>query len=95
MMLALNGGIIVVVLQRFIKEGYYNVDNSYVWVVSFFGSQFIGLFIVNPIFLLFNTFLVSKWFRYSKVFLARFFRESLYIYEDYQFVVQFARTKIS
>jgi hypothetical protein len=36
-----------------------------------------------------------QWLRFKKVFLAKYFRESLYIYEDYQFVVKFAKTKIS
>jgi hypothetical protein len=48
-MLILNGGIIIAVLSRFIKEGYYNVGNSYVWVLSFFGSQAFGFLIMAPI----------------------------------------------
>jgi hypothetical protein len=91
----LNLGIFSAVLDSFVKEGYYNLNNSYVWVFSFFGSQIVGLLITNPLCLLITTLITSKWLRFKKVFLARFFRESLYIYEDYQFAVQFANTKIS
>jgi hypothetical protein len=94
-MLVLNGGIFIAVLSRFIKEGYYNLDNSYVWVLSFFGAQAFGFLIIDPICLFLQVKFVSEWFRYKKVILAKFFRESLYIYEDYQFVVQFVKTKIS
>lgn len=89
----LNMGIIVGVIALFIKEGYYNQDNNYIWVVSFFGSQLIGLFIYTPIALLFLARAATK--RANKALLARYFRDALYIYEDYQFVVKFAKTKIS
>jgi hypothetical protein len=91
----LNAAIIAVVLFYFIKEGYYNVNNSYLWVLSFFGSQFVGFFLANPIYLLLCALITSRWLRFKKVFLARFFKESLYIYEDYQYAVQFANTNIS
>ena len=94
-MLTLNGGIVIAVLSRFIHEGYYNLNNSYVWVLSFFGAQAFGFLIVAPLSLILQVKVVSEWFRYKKILLARWFRESLYIYEDYQFVVQFVKTKIS
>lgn len=90
---ALNLGIIVAVIALFIKEGYYNQDNNYVWVVSFFGSQLIGLFLYAPLALFFLARVATK--RANKARLARYFRDALYIYEDYQFVVKFAKTKIS
>ena len=91
----LNIGIFSAVLDSFVKEGYYNQNNSFVWVVSFFGCQIVGLLVINPLCLLITALITSKWLRFNKVFLARFFRESLYIYEDYQFAVQFANTRIS
>ena len=93
--LILNGGIIIAVLYTFIKEGYYNVDNYHIWVLSFFGSQVVGLFITNPLCLFLIAAIVSKLCRFRKTILAKYFRESLYIFEDYQFVVKFAKTKIS
>lgn len=48
-----------------------------------------------PISLIVIAAIVSKWLRFKKAFLARYFRDALYIYEDYKFVVKFAKTKIS
>ena len=91
----INGGIFVAVLYFFIKDAYYNEENLYIWVLSFFGAQFFGLCITAPSCLLILAAIVSKWFKFNKVMLARCFRDGLYIYEDYKFVVKFAKTKIS
>jgi chromate transport protein ChrA len=87
-----NAAIIVAVLNQYVKENFRNKENPYIWVLSFFGSQLVGLFITNPLFLLACALVTSRWLRFKKVFLARFFRESLYIFEDYKFAVQFANT---
>ena len=91
----LNIAIYAIMVALFIKEKYYNADNNYLWVIGFFASQFFGLCFISPLCLLLIAAVVSKWFKFQKTFLARFFREGLYIYEDYQFVVKFAKTKIS
>jgi hypothetical protein len=58
-MIALNGGIIIAVLSRFIKEGYYNEGNSYVWVLSFFCSQAFGFIVVAPVCLILQVKIVA------------------------------------
>ena len=95
LVLGINGGIYCAVLAVFIQDSYYNLANYDIWVLAFFGAQLFGLFVTSPISLLFLAAIVSKWCRLRKVFLARFYRECLYIYEDYLFVVKFAKTKIS
>ena len=93
--LAFNVAIIIAVIDIYVSEQYYNEDNKYVWVVCFFIAQFLAFFVTDMIALLLMALSVSYFLKTRKSFLARWMRESLYIYEDYKYVVQFTQTKIS
>ena len=82
-------------LAIYVIKGYYNNDNPYVWVLAFFGSQLIAFIVTDNIALLVMAKIVSKWCRNKKTCLAMTLQESLYIYEDYKYTVQFVSTKIS
>ena len=89
-------GIYFYVLSVFIAEQFYNTEasNAYVWVLVFFLSQVIGFFIVDFIALWVMAISVHLCCRKKKTFLSLFMSESLTLYEDYKYVVQFTQTKV-
>ncbi len=58
-------------------------------------AQAVAFLVTDFIALLLMALCVSRWFVHKKIFLARWMRESLYIYEDYKYAWQFTHTKIS
>eukprot|EP00347_Sterkiella_histriomuscorum_P005949 403354642 len=90
-----NVGLFIAVLASFIAGGYYDKRNQYVWVVVFFGAQIFSFFITDLLVLWLMALCVSGCCRKNKTFLTKWMRESLYIYEDYKYVVQFANTRIT
>lgn len=89
-----NLGIFISVLALFIDEGYYDLPNQYVWVFVFFGAQLFSIFVADALVLYVMALSVSRCCKHKKTLLAKIMRESLYVYEDYRYVVQFANTRI-
>ncbi len=93
-MLTINAFVILVVGYLYFKEQYYLAENDkYVWAVVFFASQLIGFLIVDSIVLLFLALIVSKCCTRCKILSAVFYKESLYIYEDFKYVSEFSRVQ--
>eukprot|EP00347_Sterkiella_histriomuscorum_P001938 403370091 len=90
----INLGILVAVFYFYITEEYYMEDNNWIWVVVFFASQFLGFILIDFLVLIFMALCVAKCCKKKKSCLARWMKESLYIYEDYKYVCQFVETKI-
>ena len=92
--LSINTFVCLVIGYLYITEKYYLASNDqWVWIVVFFISQLLGFLVIDMIVLLFNAFIVAKCCRRCKVFLACFFKESLYVYEDVKFVAEFSRVQ--
>jgi len=90
--LAVNGFVILVVGYFYYTEQFYNAPNNYTWVATFFAAQFLGFFVIDMIFIMIvATFVKCCCCRGSKVCLARVMRDSLYIYEDCQYVREFSQ----
>ena len=64
-------------------------------MIVFFAAQIIGFLIVDFIALAIMTCCVSMCCNKSKKFLTYMMWESLVIYEDYKYVVQFTHTKLA
>ena len=94
LLLLVNVALLAAVLYFYIRDGYYNLDNYYIWIVAFFGSQVFAFAVTDMLVLFLLAKIVAQWAHKRKVVLASLFRESLYIYEDYRYVVQFVQTKI-
>ena len=93
-LLSINTFVCLVIGFLYFTEKYYLASNDqWVWIAVFFISQLLGFLVIDMIVLLFNAFIVAKCCRRCKVFLAYFFKESLYVYEDVKFVAEFSRVQ--
>ncbi|CDW76030.1 UNKNOWN [Stylonychia lemnae] len=93
--LIINVGLFISILAVFISGEYYDMRNQYVWVIVFFGAQLFSFFVSDIFVLWIMASTVSGCLKYKKTCLAKWMRESLYIYEDYRYVIQFANTRIT
>ena len=89
---------LVPTLYIFVSEEIYNKELNYIWVAAYFLGQFLGFFVVDPLVILAIASYVSNKKRRSTLkgltHLASQFRESLIIWEDYQFALAFQKSKM-
>ena len=81
----------IVVGYFYITEKYFNHENTYTWVIIFFGSQVLSFFFIDMIVILFVTLMVTRSFRLHRVCLARTMRDSLFAYEDFKYILEFSK----
>ena len=85
----------------FVRQEVFTEQFNYVWVTVYFSGQFLAMFIVNPTVCYVVAVYVARVRASQKaekaqlVFICRWLRESLIIYEDYQFAVQFQRSRLN
>ena len=93
-LVSINAFVCLVTGYLYITEKYYIASNDqWVWIAVFFICQLLGFLVIDMIVLLLNALIVAKCCRTCKVFLACFFKESLYVYEDVKFVAEFSRVQ--
>jgi hypothetical protein len=93
-LLSINVFVCLVTGYLYFTDKHYLASNDqWVWIAVFFLSQLFGFLVIDMIVLLFNAFIVAKCCRRWKLFLACFFKESLYVYEDVKFVAEFSRVQ--
>ena len=82
----------------FVSQQIYNKELNYIWVSAYFFSQFLGFFVLDPLVILLIANYVADEKRRSTLkgltHLAVQFRESLIIWEDYQFALAFQKSKM-
>ena len=93
--LIFNLAILAGIFYFYVTEEYYLDEDLYVWILVFFAAQFIGLFLIDSLIILLVSCSVATCCRRRKICLAKFYREALYIYEDYKYVVDYSDTKIN
>lgn len=85
-------------IYLFVSYEIYNKELNYIWVAAYAVAQFLGFFVVDPLVILMIANYVADEKRRSTLegltHLASQFRESLIIWEDYQFALAFQKSKM-
>lgn len=80
----------------FLTRDTYNEELNYVWVTAYFASQAFGFLILDPLVILLVALYVAEPKRRltkpSMLNLAKYFRDSLIVWEDYQFAIAFQKS---